>query len=123
MDTVLICVAPNDHPSVYDFFINSLQDQGWDLLIIPVTEISTENIEGVAAVLAYAVNWPKESLHGWLSDTHQAIGPRRRMLAVLPRPPHSYPDETQILWNESLGYGAKIISIVSIVRNFISGRI
>ena len=69
MDTVLICVAPNDHPSVYEFFINSLQDQGWDLLIIPVTEISTVKIEGVAAVLAYAVNWPKESLHGWLSDT------------------------------------------------------
>jgi hypothetical protein len=122
METVLVCVAPEAGYDLYELWHRQLHGAGWEAYVLPVTEIATTALPRVAAVVAQATDWPDEELHAWLSAIRKAVGPRRRLLALLPRPPAGYPAETQSLWNHALGYGAKLTEVVEVVNDFIAGN-
>ena len=122
METVLVCVAPDASYDLYELWHQQLHGAGWEAYVLPVTELGTTELPAIAAAVAQATDWPEEQLHGWLAAIRQAVGARRRVLALLPRPPASYPAETQALWNYGLGYGATISEIVAVVSDFLAGN-
>lgn len=122
METVLVCVAPEATYDLYELWHQQFHGAGWEAHVLPVTEVSTASLPPVAAVVAQATDWPDAELHACLRLVRQAVGPRRRILALLPRPPATYPAETQALWNHALGYGAKLTEVVAIVNDFLAGN-
>ena len=123
METVLVCVAPDAGYDLYELWHQQFHGAGWEAHVLPVTEVGMAPLPPVAAVVAQATDWPDDQLHAWLVAIRQAVGPRRRMLALLPRPPASYPVETQALWHHALGYGAKISEVVEVVNGFLAGHL
>ncbi len=123
METVLICVAPEASYDLYELWHQQFHGAGWEAHVLPVTEVGAVPLPPVAAVVAQATDWPDEYLHAWLSAIRQAVGPRRRILALLPKPPASYPAATQALWHHALGYGAKISEVVAVVNDFLAGNL
>lgn len=122
METVLVCVAPDARFDLYELWHQQLHGAGWEAHVLPVTDVMGAGLPPVAAVVAQATDWPEAQLHGFLSAIRQAVGPRKRVLALLPKPPASYPAETQALWNHALGYGAKINEVVEVIDDFLAGR-
>ena len=122
METVLVCVAPEAGYDLYELWHQQFRGAGWEAYVLPVTELATSTLPPLAAVVAQATDWPESRLHEWLAAIRQAVGARRRVLALLPRPPESYPEATRALWNEALGYGAKIGEVVEIVNDFLAGN-
>ncbi len=123
MDTVLICVSPEADFALYELWHQQFRGREWEGFVLPVTELSRAELPTVAAAVAHATDWPDEHLAEWLGLIRRAIGPRKRLLALLPRPPSSYAPEIQALWTRALGYGAKIGEAVTIVEEMIAGRI
>ena len=122
METVLVCVAPEAGYDLYELWHQQFKGAGWEAFVLPADEIGTTRLPPVAAVVAQATGWPDDHLHAWLAAIRQAVGPRKRVLALLPRPPASYPTETQALWHHALGYGARINDVVEVVNEFLAGR-
>ena len=122
METVLICVAPDAGLDIYQFFEERFKGPGWEPYVIPATEVAGAKVHRAAAVVAHASYWPQAHIHNWLADIRETVGPRNRVLAILPHPPHYYPEETQTLWNQALGYGYKINAVIEIIDDFIAGR-
>jgi hypothetical protein len=122
VETVLVCVAPDASYDLYELWHQQLHGAGWEGYVLPVTDVFGAVLPPVAAVVAQATDWPEAHLHGWLSAIRQAVGPRKRVLALLPKPPASYSAETQALWNHALGYGAKINEVVEVINDFLAGR-
>jgi hypothetical protein len=122
METVLVCVAPEAGYDLYELWHQQLHGAGWEAHVLPVTEVGYAVLPPIAAVIAQATDWPEAHLHAWLSAIRQVVGPRKRVLALLPRPPANYPAETQALWNHALGYGAKISDVVEVVNDVLAGR-
>ncbi len=123
METVLVCVAPEAPYDLYELWHQQLHGAGWEAHVLPVTEVGQAPLPTVAAAVAQATDWPEEHLHTWLAALRAALGPRKRLLALLPRPPATYPAETQALWNHALGYGAKISDVVGVVNDFLAGNL
>ena len=122
METVLICVAPEASYDLYELWHQQFHGAGWEAYVLPVTEVTTTELPPLAAVVAQATDWPEDKLKEWLMAIRQAVGARRRLLALLPQPPASYPAETQALWNHAFGYGAKLTDVVAIVNDFLAGN-
>jgi hypothetical protein len=122
LETVLVCVAPEAGYELYELWHQQLHGAGWEAFVLPVTDLAGTALPPVAAAVAQATDWPDADLHEWLSALRQALGPRKRLLALLPRPPGSYPAETQSLWNHALGYGAKLTEVVAVVNDFLAGN-
>ena len=122
METVLVCVAPEAGYDLYELWHQQFHGAGWEAYVLPVTDIGTTVLPPLAAVVAQATDWPDEHLHAWLSAIRQAVGPRKRLLALLPRPPASYPAETQSLWHHALGYGTTLHEVVEMVNDFLAGN-
>ena len=122
METVLVCVAPEADYALYELWHQQFHGAGWEAHVLPVTELDPASLPTVAAVVAQATDWPDDQLAPWLAAIRQAVGPRRRVLALLPRPPASYPAETQALWHHALGYGHKLSEVVAVVNDFLAGR-
>jgi hypothetical protein len=123
METVLVCVAPEAGYELYELWHQQFHGAGWEAHVLPVTEVGAELLPPVAAAVAQATDWPDEQLPVWLAAIRQAIGPRKRLLALVPRPPASYAAETQALWNHALGYGAKINEVVAVVNDILAGNL
>lgn len=122
METVLVCVAPEAGYDLFELWHQQLRGAGWEAHVLPVDEIGAAPLPAVAAAVAQATDWPDEKLHVWLAAVRQAVGPRKRVLALLPRPPETYPAETQALWNHALGYGARLSEVVGVVNDFLAGN-
>jgi hypothetical protein len=122
METVLVCISPDIPAHDYEFLEAQLKGRGWDARLADVTTLAAVEVEGISAAMAYAADWPEARLEDWLRGARAAIGPRRRLLAVLPHPPESYPAETQALWSRAVGYGTKISVLIEIVNGFLAGR-
>ena len=118
-----MCVAPDADYALYELWQRQLRGRDWEAFVISVTEVGDVEMPRVAAVVAHASDWPPGQVHAWLADIRRVVGPRKRLLALLPRPPASYPAETQALWTRALGYGAKISEAVAVVDDFIAGNI
>jgi len=122
MEHLLICVEPNAPVDIYEFFEGNFRDPGWEPYVIPVTDVKLADLRDIAAVIAIASNWPQENIHAWLADIRTTVGPNKRVLAILPRPPCDYPDATRAMWDQALGYGYKINAVIAIIRDFVAGR-
>jgi len=121
-ETVLICVAPEAGADLYQFFERQFKGRGWEAHVIPVTDVGTVEPDEIAAVIAHASDWPDEKLAEWLTLIRSALGSRKRVLALLPRPGEHYPAGTQALWTHALSYGFKISQALEIVNDFLAGR-
>lgn len=121
METILVCVNPDASSDIYSFFDTHFRGHGWESYVIPVTDVAEAHVLRPAAVIAHASNWPQPLLHKWLADIRATIGPRKQLLAILPRPPCEYTNDTQALWNKAVGYGFKIHEVTAIIRGFIAG--
>src|SRR5687767_1213001 len=122
METVLVCVAPQADYDLYELWHQQFHGAGWEAHVLPVTELGAAPLPPIAAAVAQATDWPDDQLAPWLAAIRHVVGPRRRLLALLPRPPASYPAETQALWHHALGYGHKISEVVAVVNDFLAGR-
>ena len=122
MDTVVLCVAPGVARDVIDFLEQQFYGRGWAPLVLPATEVTPENLKGVLALVAYTADWPVEMLEPWLAALRAAAGPRKRLLALLPRAPHMYSAEIQSLWSAALGGGYSTADAISIIDDFVAGR-
>ena len=122
METVLVCVAPEAGYVLYELWHQQFHGAGWEAHVLPVTEVGVTPLPPIAAVVAQATDWPDEQLEAWLALIRRTVGPRRRVLALLPRPPASYPAATQVLWHAALGYGHTISEVVAVVNDFLAGN-
>ena len=122
METVVLCVAPGVAQDVVYFLEQQFHGRGWAPLVLPATEVVAENLKGVLALVAYTADWPADKLEPWLAALRAAAGPRKRLLALLPRAPHMYPSTTQALWNAALGGGYSTADAISIIDDFVAGR-
>lgn len=122
METVVLCVAPGVARDVIDFLEQQFCGRGWAPLVLPATEVAPENLQGVLALVAYTADWPVEMLEPWLAALRAAAGPRKRLLALLPRAPHMYSAEIQSLWSAALGGGYSTADAISIIDDFVAGR-
>lgn len=122
METVVLCVAPGVARDVSDFLEQQFHGRGWAPLVLPATEVATENLKGVLALVAYTADWPVEMLEPWMGALRAAAGPRKRLLALLPRAPHMYPPALQVLWSAALGGGYSTANAISIIDDFVAGR-
>lgn len=123
METVLVCVSPAADYDLYRFFDAQFKGKDWEPYVVPVTEVEKVNRRQVVAVVAHATDWPAEHIHTWLMRIRSALGPHKRLLALLPKPPEHYPPETRALWDHALGYGFKVGAAIAIVDDFIAGRV
>jgi hypothetical protein len=122
-DTVLICLAPAASAEHYRFFNDQFQGRAWEPLLLPVTDLPAADLPPISAVVAHAVDWPDERLHGWFALIRQAVGARKPVLALLVRPPESYPAETQALWTRAFfGFGFKVGQIIEVIEDHLAGR-
>jgi hypothetical protein len=122
METVLVLVAPEAGFDLYELVQRQFRGRGWEAMVLPVTDVATADLPPIAAVVAHATDWPEKNLHEWLAAVRERVGKRKRLLVLLPRPPASFPPETQMLWSGALGYGAKISEAVAIVDDYVAGR-
>jgi hypothetical protein len=122
METVLVCLSPSASIQDYEFFEAQFKGKGWEPYVVDADAAGEADTTRIAAVVAHATDWPEAELAGRLRRIREAVGPRKRLLAILPRPPDQYPAETQQLWSQALGYGFKISEAVAIVDDFIAGR-
>ena len=122
METVVLCVAPGGAQDVVYFLEQQFHGHGWAPLVLPATEVVAENLKGVLVLVAYTAEWPADKLEPWLAALRAAAGPRKRLLALLPRAPHMYPSATQALWNAALGGGYSTADATSIIDDFVAGR-
>jgi hypothetical protein len=122
METVLVCVAPEADFELYELLQRQLRGPAWEAYVVPVTDVENVELPPLAGAVALVTDWPDEQVQDWLAALRRAIGLRVRILALLPRPPESYPAETQRLWNKAFGYGAKISAAVAIVNEFVDER-
>lgn len=122
METVVLCVAPGVAQDVVDFLEQQFHGRGWAPLVLPATEVMAESLKGVLALVAYTAHWPEGKLKPWLVALRAAAGPRKRLLALLPRAPHMYPPEIQSLWSAALGGGYSTADAISIIDDFVAGR-
>ncbi len=123
MEIVLVCVAPDADYALYELWHRQFRGRDWEAFVLPVSDVGRAELPRVAAVVAQATDWPPDKLRDWLAEVRRVVGPRKRLLALLPRPPASYPPETQALWTRALGYGATIHETVEIVDDFLAGNI
>lgn len=121
MEIVLVAVAPEAGYAEYELLRRHLRGPGWEAEVLPVDE-AIEQPPAAAAVVAVATDWPAEQVGPWLAALRQAVGPRKRLLALMPQPPESYPPETQALWTRALGYGTRLREAAEIVGDFVAGR-
>jgi hypothetical protein len=122
VETVLVCVAPEAGYDLYELWHQQLRGAGWEAYVLSVDEVGLNPLPPVAAVVAQATDWPDDKLHAWLAAVRRVVGPRKRLLALLPRPPESYPPETRALWHHALGYGARLTEVVGVVNDFLAGN-
>jgi hypothetical protein len=122
VETVLVCVAPEADYDLYELWARHLRGAGWEPHVVSIADLDAGSLPRLAAAIAHAVHWPDDQLPAWLGAVRRAIGPRRRLLALLPRPPASYPAETQALWTRAFGYGATIAEAVEVVNEFLAGN-
>lgn len=118
----MFCVAPGVARDVINFLEQQFYGRGWAPLVLPATEVAPENLKGVLVLVAYTADWPVEMLEPWLAALRAAAGPRKRLLALLPRAPHMYSAEIQSLWSAALGGGYSTADAISIIDDFVAGR-
>ncbi len=122
MDIVLILVANDADDAVYDLFETHFQGEYWAPVVMPISEVGAEKLKRVAAVVAHALDWSTDPKAELLS-IREIYGNYKRILALLPKPPETYPEETQAIWNAALGYGFTFADARKIVSDMIAGRI
>lgn len=122
METVLVCLSPGAQLADYGLFETQLKGPAWEAQAVDVTTLRAGGATEAAAAVAYAADWSDALVATWLPLVRSAIGPHRRLLAILPRPPDSYPPEIQATWTRAVGYGYKIADLIAIVDGFLAGR-
>lgn len=122
VDIVLILVADDADDAVYALFETQFAGESWAPLVLPISDVNIEKIKRVAAVVAHAQDWAADP-RPELQSIRDVYGGYKRILALLPKPPETYPAETQALWNAALGYGFSFSEARKIILNIIAGRI
>jgi hypothetical protein len=93
-------------------------------LLLPVTDVEGAELPPVSVVVAHAVDWPEGRLHEWFAAIQRAVGPRKPIVALLARPPESYPLETQALWTRAyFAFGFKLGQMIEVVEDYLAGRV
>jgi hypothetical protein len=122
-DSVLVCLAPQAKPELYRFFNEQLQGRAWEPVLLAVTDVESADLPAVSAVVAHAVDWPEDQLHNWFAAIRRAVGPRKPVVAMLARPPESFPAETQALWTRAFfGFGFKVGQLIELIEDLLAGR-
>ena len=122
VDIVLILVANDADDTIYELFESHFVGEHWAPVVLPISEVGVEKLKRVAAVVAHALDWSTDP-HSELLAIREVYGNYKRILALLPKPPETYPTETQAIWNAALGYGFTFVDARKIVTDMIAGRI
>jgi len=122
MKLVLLCIDPAAERIEQDFFIAQFHGRRWEPFLVSVDMLAKTELPRVVAAVAYAADWPDENLTERFQTIRSAIGDHKRLLAILPRPPDSYPETTRSIWNRAFGYGFRLSEAIDTIDDFIAGR-
>ena len=122
MQLVLLCIDPAAERIEQDFFITQFHGRHWEPFLVSVDTLAEIELPPVAAAVAYAADWPDENLAERLQTIRSAIGDHKQLLAILPRPPDSYPEATRSIWTRAFGYGFRLSEAIDTIDDFIAGR-
>jgi hypothetical protein len=121
METVLILVSADTPEAVWRFFEQYWQSEQVQPLLLTPADLPTAPTQ-IAAIVLYGWGCDASELATRCQALRAKYGHRKRMLAILPRPPHTYPEDLQAQWQVATGYGNSIHALQQIIGDFLAGR-